>query len=135
MTDDELAAIRTRAEAAIGLGAKDYFEISCWGIEPNLSFGLESNVIATEKEIEADKTFIDNARRDVLTLLAEVERLKELADRWYTHAQQTLTALQFSREQSATLSNEVFQAQDKCRAKENENQELRAEIDRLLRVK
>jgi phage shock protein A len=105
-------------------------------LEPNTAFevinyfGRGPN-IRNRRQAWRDAEFIAAARTDIDTLLDEVERLRADANKWYTHAQQTLTAFQFSREQSATLGNEIIQAQDECRAKENENQELRAEVERL----
>lgn len=72
MTDDELTAIRARAEAATdGLLVVEHDTGGKWKV-----FGPQS-AIARDMS-EDDAALFANARRDVLTLLAEVERLRTL---------------------------------------------------------
>lgn len=72
MTDDELTAIRARAEAATpGRFVVEHDAGGEWKV-----FGPQS-AIARDMS-EDDAVLFANARRDVLTLLAEVERLRKM---------------------------------------------------------
>jgi len=83
MIDDELTTIRARADAATDFGEGNYFEAHSWGDGENLAFNLEGDLVATEQQVMADKAFLEHARRDVLALLAEVERLRKITQ--FTH--------------------------------------------------
>lgn len=78
-TDDQLAAMRERTNAATDFGKDNYFETHSWGDKDGLlAFNLEGDLVGTEQQVMADKAFLTNARADMTTLLDEVARLRKM---------------------------------------------------------
>jgi hypothetical protein len=87
MTNEELAAIKARAEAATPgpwTAAEDPTDGGLWvmGKRPVRICDVESNTRSSDRLLEVgDVEFIAHARSDIPALLAEVERLRKvLAD-------------------------------------------------------
>ena len=78
LTDDELAAIRARAEAACPFERGEYFDIEDCTIGDRHLYYLVGTLLDTAGLAEKDRVFIRNARTDIDTLLAEVERLRKM---------------------------------------------------------
>lgn len=100
MTDEELAAIRARAEAATAgpwewLGDSDLHAVTVYEYEPDEEARHDPTHLeyATEKIIitdsgcyppeGADAEFIAHAREDIPRLLAEIARLRTMLDAHY----------------------------------------------------
>lgn len=79
-TDDRLAAIRVRAEAATD---GPWLQLPPWKTVPTTRSAIISpnGDIADRIETEEDAEFVAHAREDVPYLLDEVERLREYIDR------------------------------------------------------
>lgn len=76
MTDDELAAIRARKDAAYPFERGGYFDIEYCKVGDRDTFMLAGALVNTEETAQTDREFITHARTDIDTLLAEVERLR-----------------------------------------------------------
>jgi hypothetical protein len=84
LNDEELEAIRKRAEAATE-GPWEYVGGVHKLIYTHTPTYRVANIIVEELSEEPDGEFIAHARQDVPKLLAEIERLKGMTA-WYRHA-------------------------------------------------
>jgi len=77
MNDDELKAIRERSKSAYPFERGGYFDIEHCQIGDKSTFFLVGGLIDTEEVAQRDKTFIENARQDILALLNMADQMRE----------------------------------------------------------